>query len=356
MGNKFLKEPTEPVDVSEKTVGELLNAMLKTGFQGRKLAECAEVWRDMLREEKITIWMGLSGAMVPAGMRRILAYMIKNRFIDVLVSTGANLYHDVHEALGREHWVGTHVVDDDELFKSRVDRIYDVFADEQEFFKTDLFFENEFFPTLEDRAYSSREICQLLGKKMGECQKGESMLGTAYGANVPVFCPAIGDSMVGVSAMFSRLKHKRSFVFDHLRDVEESGWITAKSSTTGVIYIGGGVPKNFIQQTAVFANYMLSRKLLMSDEPVWNGVDQSHRYAVQVTTDSPQWGGLSGCTFEEAKSWGKISARAKKATCFCDATIALPILAHGLLKDTPKRKYLPRFDFGNKEKVDYIEL
>ncbi|MEW6328782.1 MAG: deoxyhypusine synthase [Candidatus Micrarchaeota archaeon] len=356
MGNKFLKEPTEPVDVSEKTVGELLSAMLKTGFQGRKLAECVEVWRDMLREEKITIMMGLSGAMVPAGMRHVLAYIARNRMIDVLVSTGANLYHDVHEALGREHWVGTHVIDDAELFKSRIDRIYDVFADEREFLKTDLFLENEFFPTFEDRVYSSREVCYLLGKKLREVEKDESVLGAAYEAGVPVFCPAIGDSMIGISAMFAKLKHKRNFVFDHLQDVEESGWMTAKSGVTGVIYIGGGVPKNFIQQTAVFANYMLSRKYLVSDEPVWDGVDQSHKYAIQITTDSPQWGGLSGCTFEEAKSWGKVSTHAKKAICFSDATIALPLIVHGLLKDTPKRKFVPRFEFGNQRKLEYAEF
>ena len=155
---------------------------------------------------------------------------------------------------------------------------------------------------------------------------------SAYNAKVPIFCPAIGDSSLGFSIMFAN-RAGRSIRLDSLKDVHESSMITEKSSKTGVIYLGGGVPKNFIQQTAVIASYQTRH-------------DRSHDSAIQITTDSPVWGGLSGCTFEEAQSWGKIGQRAKMATCHCDVTIALPIIAHALHQRFPKiRRSVPEFNW-----------
>ncbi|MCS7145048.1 MAG: deoxyhypusine synthase family protein, partial [Archaeoglobaceae archaeon] len=150
--------PTIPIEVRERNFFELLKSMSKTGFQGRKLGEAFEIWLEMLKEEKITILMGLAGAMVPAGMRKIITWFIRNRFIDVMVSTGANLFHDIHEALGFKHYLGKEFVNDEELFTEGIDRIYDVFAHEKEFNKID-FLISEIFEESEG-ILSSREIME----------------------------------------------------------------------------------------------------------------------------------------------------------------------------------------------------
>lgn len=325
-------EHTSPIEVSNKSFAELLISMSKTGFQGRKLGLAFEIWLEMLKEEKMTILMGLAGAMVPAGMRKILTWLIRNRYIDVLVSTGANLFHDLHEALGFKHYLGVDSVNDEELYKEGIDRIYDVFAYEKEFNKLD-FLISEIFAESEG-VFSSREIIEMIAKRIRKDTKEDSIVISAYEKGVPIFCPAIADSSIGIGAS---LANKRC-VIDTVKDVEELTEIVAKSEKTGVIYIGGGVPKNFIQQTEVVAR-------LKGYE-----VD-GHDYAIQITTDSPYFGGLSGCTFEEGISWGKINAKSKKVQVFADATIALPILAHGLIG--VKRKNYPVFSLKEEVKLRY---
>jgi len=330
----YLRNPTVPIEVGEKSIEQLLSEMENTGYQGRKLAEVADIWKRMI-DSKVTICMGLAGAMVPAGMRSIVAYLIENRFIDVLVSTGANLFHDMHESLGGHHYKGTHMADDNELFKHGVDRIYDVFAKETEFRKTDLFIAN-FADKLEKDTYSSREFLSILGKKLSESGGKKSILTTAYEHGVPIYCPGIADSSIGIGLAVGRRLGKKRIQIDTIADVEETTDIVMQSKGTGVIYLGGGVPKNFIQQTEVTSSIL--------------GVDiGGHEYAIQITTDAPHWGGLSGCTFEEAQSWGKISEKAKKATAFCDVTIGLPIVAHALVNK--KRKRIPKITFENGVKV-----
>jgi deoxyhypusine synthase len=329
MEKKLLNNPTEPIGIKPgKKISELTDEMMKTGFQGRKLGESVEVWSEMLKEEKITIWLGLAGAMVPAGMRRVISYLIENRMIDALVSTGANLYHDTVEALGYTHYIGSAQCNDVVLREQKVDRIHDVFADEDQFHSVDYRLEKDFCDLLKDDCrYSSREILYILGKWLDENGKNkDSILVSAYKNNVPVFSPALSDSSIGFSIMFSNRKYNHRILLDALKDVDETSKITEKSEKTGVIYIGGGTPKNFIQQTSVIADYTLGR-------------DKSHSYAIQISADMPAWGGLSGCTFEEAQSWGKVSANARKVHCYADATIALPIIVNSLSeKVTQKRK------------------
>lgn len=324
--------PTVPLEVKDRNFFDLLKSMSRTGFQGRKLGEAFEIWLEMLEEDRMTILMGLAGAMVPAGMRKIISWLIRNRFIDVLVSTGANLFHDIHEALGFKHYIGSEFADDEELFRKGIDRIYDIFAHENEFNMVD-FMIARIFEEMEG-TFSSREIIERIAEKIRKVAKEESIIISAYEEGVPIFCPAIADSSIGIGAY---LASKRCVV-DTIKDIEELTEIVVKSGKTGVIYIGGGVPKNFIQQTEVVArlkNYEVS----------------GHEYAIQITTDSPHFGGLSGCTFEEGISWGKISCRSKKAQVFVDATIALPILAHGLMN--VKRKSFPRFSFENGVEVSF---
>ncbi len=346
---KILKYPTEPLEVwPERSISELAEGMFWTGFQGRKLAEVIEVWARMLRKRNIVIWFGLAGAMVPAGMRRLVSYLIKRRMVDIVVSTGANLYHDAYEAKGKKHYVGTHLIDDVKLRKHKVDRIYDIFADEVGFYKFDSWIEKVFSYGLKDNyPYSSRELMFLLGKSLSTAgREKDSILVSAHKKGVPIFCPALNDSALGFSIMFANRRARKvkvgktvryirkQILIDALKDVEESSRITEKAKLTGVIYLGGGVPKNFIQQTAVIASYQTRH-------------DRSHNYAIQVTADSPHWGGLSGCTFEEAQSWGKIHQRADKVTCFADMTIALPIIVHALSEKFKRlRREVPVFEWS----------
>ncbi|MEM2351892.1 MAG: deoxyhypusine synthase [Thermoproteota archaeon] len=358
---KFLRLPTDPIRVEpDKRISRLTDEMLLTGFQGRKVGEIVQVWSRMLRKKDIVIWLGLAGAMVPAGMRRIISYLIQRRMIDVIVSTGANLYHDLFEALGGKHYVGTHTIDDVKLRREKIDRIYDVFANEKSFYETDLWIEKFFARILkDDYPYSSREVLYLLGKFLSKHAKDkDSILMNAYKNGIPIFCPAFGDSSLGFSIMFSNRRErivsiegkkvvlkKKRIIVDCLKDVDESSRITERARQTGVIYIGGGVPKNFIQQTAVIASYQTRH-------------DKSHSYAIQISTDLPQWGGLSGCTFEEGQSWGKIGFKAHKVQCYADATIVLPIIVHSLSEKFRRlRRNVPVFQWrSNDLRINYVPM
>lgn len=315
--SEYLSHPTKPVGVKDRSVSELLKAMSDTGFQGRKLGEAVEVWENMLREKELTVLMGLSGAMVPAGMGKVIAYLLRERLIDCLVSTGANIFHDIHEALGGAHYKGSPAVNDAELYKHRIDRMHDVFAPEDEFREVDLFIAEVAESLKHDRTYSSREIIHHLGRAVDERGgREDSIILSAYKGEVPVFLPALGDSSIGIGLVAAR-RRGHCIVVDQMKDVDEITQIVEKAGKTGVIYVGGGVPKNFIQQTEVITS-LLGREL------------GGHDYGIQFTTDAPHWGGLSGCTFEESISWGKISPTARKVQVFVDATIALPLVTHAL--------------------------
>jgi len=334
----FTKTPTMPIEVTDRSISGLTDAMQYTGFQGRKLAESVKAWENMFREDGVTIFMGLSGAMVPAGMRNIITYLIEKRLIDCLVSTGANIFHDCHEALGLKHYVGSHTANDCELLGHGIDRIYDVFAYEEEFRNTDHMVA-DFARKHHGKTYSSREFIRLLGKEISEKGNNNSIIVSAYKHNVPIFIPALSDSSIGIGLTIAR-RNGYNINIDQIKDVDEITQMVEASEKTGVVYVGGGVPKNFIQQTEVVASIM--------------GHDVAgHEYAIQYTTDAPHWGGLSGCTFDEAVSWGKISREAKKVQVFVDATIALPIVTHALKEKTNdhKRK-VPCFDWNS----DGIEM
>lgn len=311
--------------------------MALTGFQGRKLGEAADAWTAMLKKREIVIWMGVAGAMVPAGMRELITYLIRRRMIDVLVTTGATLYHDAYESIGGKHFLGTDQIDNVMLRRHRIDRVYDVYADERKFYQLDVMIEKEFSSRLQPgRPYSSREVMHEFGKWVSEMAGGrDGICISAYESGVPIFVPAFCDSGMGFSLMFSNRRRKRHIIVDHMRDVDESSRITEKSRNTAVIIVGGGVPKNFIQQTAVIASYQTRH-------------DRTHNFAIQFTTDAPQWGGLSGSTFEEAQSWGKYNARSTMVQCFADATISLPVVVQALSQRYKKlRRRVPRFHWNH---------
>jgi len=312
--DRYFTHPTEPIEVfSGIDCSELLRRLEKCSFQGRQLALAAKIWSDAL-DEDIRVWFGLAGAMVPAGMRRLIVQLMEQRLIDVIVSTGANLYHDFFETAGFHHYIGSPDVDDRKLREARVDRIYDTFADEDIFFEMDKHIREWAKRTIEERAYTTREFLKLLGQEAGRLSKGEKgILSTAAELDIPVYCPAIGDSSIGIALAESDYR----VVFDIVGDVEETARLAAEKDSL-VIYVGGGTPKNFIQQTEV-TNLVNQRDV------------KGHKYAIQFVVDPPHWGGLSGCTFEEAISWGKIALEAKSVSVLSDATIALPIVAAAVI-------------------------
>ena len=230
------------------------------------------------------IFLGLAGSMVPAGMKQCIAYLLEKRWIDCLVSTGANLFHDIHEATGRRHYQGESWWDDLELRESGLDRIYDVLAPEQEFRQTDAFIADFTASLSWDRPYTTCEYLHLLGGRLAEMGAEPGILRSAYEAGVPIYCPAIGDSSIGIAIASQAEKTGGTFMFDVIGDVLETAKLVVKR-TTGVMYIGGGTPKNFIQQTEVTASVLGSET-------------EGHTFALQITQDAPYWGGLSGCTFE----------------------------------------------------------
>lgn len=359
MVSKFLRYPTIPFRVEKgKAASGILEGMLATGFQGKALGEAFAVWKEMLRQKKITIWLGISGAIVPAGMRRVVAYLIEKRFVDVVVSTGAQVFHDACEAMGVVHFQGSAMINDKALLEEGIDRFYDVLVKEHLQRRVDREIQL-FIETLDSSyQYSSREFLCLLGLYLARKAKHkDSILIQAAKAGVPVFAPALSDSSIGYSFVMARrgiqdAPDGKSFVqtgrpvfryVDQMKDTDETVQIAESSPRSGVIYLGGGVPKNFIQQTELL-NLILGNEL------------PGHEYAIQLTTDHPQFGGLSGCTFSEAQSWGKIARHARMAQCFCDVTIGLPLLAQGLADEESlaKRRSKPQFDWSGKHlKIAY---
>ena len=331
----ILSRPTTPFEPEGATSpSTILERMQETAFQGKQLGLAFEVWKKMLTD-RCTIVMGMSGAMVPAGMRRLVVRMIENRLIDCLVSTGANFFHDLHETKGHYHYQGSHRADDVMLAENLVDRMYDVLADEEKFRQHDRWIGGFAGSLDQSRPYTTREFLYLLGRELAGEATEDGILTAAAKAGIPLYCPAIGDSSIGIGIAASRYLGKNQFQFDVVGDVVETARIAAESTATGVLYFGGGTPKNFIQQTEVTA-------ILIRDTM------EGHRYAVQCVTDAPHWGGLSGCTFEEAQSWGKIAKDAMMVTCHCDSTIAMPILVSAMLeqRELLEKRRRPKFGMG----------
>jgi deoxyhypusine synthase len=344
---KYFDGKVRAIEVkTPKSISQLLVDMSQTGFQGRKLAEVTDIIERMLKDKDVTIFFGYAGSLSTTGQWKIVNWLIENHYIDVLVPTGANISEDIVEAMGFSYFRGHHVVDDKKMFEEGFNRYYDVFGKESDYMTmTEMI--AEFILTLDQNyKYSSREFLYAFGKWLWK--KGiKSIVATAAQYNVPIFCPAIIDSPYGDAALIAESKGFH-LTLDSIKDYVEFMSMGKKVKETGVIYIGGGVPKDFIQLFAVTSELLYhdrkipgreknaqSRKRLLETSPE---TYYPHKYAVQITTDSPQWGGLSGCTFEEATSWGKESFTGKFAQCYCDATIALPIIAHAIAEKGIKRE------------------
>ena len=318
--SKLLQQPVQHLNLKRtESLLDLVKGFQYTSFQSRNVFKCYEVFRKMLDDPACVIFLGLSGAMIPGGMRRVIRDMIEMKLVDVVVSTGANMFHDLFEGFGYRHYVGSEEGDDDALRRHRIVRVYDALMDDHEINRV-IHFLSRIPGELEEKVVSSRRYLEVLGHHI--LDEG-SILKTASRYGVPVFIPALSDSSIGIGLTFLHLQKKvpsEGLLIDQIRDSFEIAQLKKMASVTGAIYIGGGVPKNYIQQLGPVSELLFKK-------------ESGHRYAFQVTTDDPKWGGLSGCTFEEAKSWGKIERGSNYAVLYIDATVALPLLVGAILQE-----------------------
>jgi deoxyhypusine synthase len=313
---------------------ELLARMERISFQGRSLATARRIWERMLGGD-CTIFLGAAGALSAGGLRLVIAHLIEHRYVDCLVSTGANLYHDLHETRGRRHFVGSPHADDAALQEERIDRVYDTYASEEEFCENDEWIA-AFVLTLERRPYTSREFLYRLGEHLWQTTGKEGILTAAYRAGVPIFCPAISDSSIGMGVSQARHVDPSAGHLDVIGDIIESANLVIRRPRTASVVLGGGTPKNFINQASVQAEFY--------DDRVGG-----HRYAIQIVTDVPHYGGASGSSLEEAQSWGKLATDAEQVTVHADVTVALPLLVSALASSAREilaGRRCPQFDLS----------
>lgn len=294
-------KPVKHISISKgMKVSELVDSMAQSGVMGAgRIAKASKIMAEMLNDKDCTVFLGLAGAMVPGGMKEVLMDMLSSGKIKVFVTTGANLTHDVFEALGFNHFQGSPGADDAELHKKGIDRIYDTFLKNEVYEKMEDFFKKNF-----DELSKAKNIKEFLWK-LGEILPGKSILKICFEMKIPIFCPGIADSGIGLM-IWGRQAEGKKFdlpVFEDMKEIISTAWDSKKN---GVIYIGGGLPKNFIQQSMQFS--------------------KGATYGVQISTDMPQWGGSSGANLREGISWGKMKEQGKYIDVYCDATIALPLI------------------------------
>ncbi|MBX5326637.1 deoxyhypusine synthase [Candidatus Bathyarchaeota archaeon A05DMB-4] len=298
------------------TVDSLIQQFRNAGsFGAGRLSTACDVYEQMLRDKKCTIFLALAGAVVPAGMRSIIADLVRKRFVDVIVSTGANMVHDAIEAIGGHHYKGNWFVDDYTLFKYHIFRIYDVFVPEEDYSKLDNVLVEIFDEIAKEnrgKSLSSNEFSRELGKRLKD---PDSILRAAYKADVPIFLPALRDSEFGYAYWLhaSRNAFKSTLMVDAFKDVAQIIDICDRSPRNGMLVIGGGVPRNTVQSATLAAK---------------KGMD----YAVVITMDRPESGGLSGSTLRETVSWGKVKRKASKIMVIGDAMIIFPIIVASVLE------------------------
>lgn len=337
----LIKPRIQPVTVkSGMTILDLIDIYKASGsFQGGRLCEAALLYEKMITD-KTSICLTVSGAMTPAGMGGIIIPLIENGFIDMIISTGANLYHDIHFALDLPVHQGDFHVDDRELFEAGIERIYDIFITEELLLETDRFVQQSLLDFPNEKPVSTAQIHYHLGKKIIATAKypERSVLAIAAKYDVPVYTSSPGDSSIGMNVAYLQLKNKEIIIDPNL-DVWETSAIVFNSEKNGVIIIGGGSPKNFYLQTQPFISQIAGLP------------PKGHDFDIQISVDAPHWGGLSGATPSEAVSWGKINPNEIKnsVVVYSDATIALPILAGYVLSEVPKKnpkklyEHIPEF-------------
>lgn len=311
----LLKNKVEHIDIKKINAVATINAMKKMSFSARDLANAADIYDRMLREKKCAVILTLAGSTSAAGCMQVYVDLVKNNMVDAIVATGAAIVDmDFFEALGFSHYQGTPFVDDKLLRSLYIDRIYDTFISEDDLQACDRTIK-KIADSLEPRPYSSREFIAEMGRYLvRNAKKKDSLVQAAYENDVPIFCPAFSDSSAGFGLVLHQ--HERPdqhLSIDSVKDFRELTDIKIKAGTSGLLMIGGGVPKNFAQDTVVCA------EILGKDVPM-------HKYAVQITVADVRDGACSSSTLKEANSWGKVDSSCEQMV-YAEATTVLPLLA-----------------------------
>ena len=320
----YLLRKIQPYNVNNvSNLDDFLTSLKECSFQGRNLGIALDILEKMVSDDNILTVLTLSGAMVPAGMGDLICVLIENKLIDVVVTTGANISHDLVDVFSNiGHYIGSSEVSDNELFKLRINRIYDTFVPEDNYDKA----EKKLFEIIKD-IFEEKEVfitpSELL-QKVGEKINSRSILSTAAKYSVPIFVPAFSDSEFALNLIKYAVGDGYDFQFDILGDVRKFADIIKQAKECGTVIIGGGVPRNWAQQV-----FPLLDQLEKIDT-------MGYTYSIRIHTALEYDGGLSGCTVSESKSWGKYSLDAKYVSVWCDATIALPLLITGLLQRLEK--------------------
>ena len=311
----FLTKEVEHIDITSFDSRKIISSMEKMSFVSRETANASNIFNEMIKDKNCTIFLTLAGSTSAAGCMHIYRDMIKYNMIDAIVATGASIIDmDFFEAIGFKHYQGSQFQDDSVLRKNYIDRIYDTYIDEDELQKCDKKV-CEIADKLPPKSYTSREFIFEMGKYLKKnSKKKNSLVETAYNYNVPIFCPAFTDSSAGFGLVMHQEKNpKKHITIDSIREFRELTEIKIKSRTSGLFMIGGGVPKNFVQDTVICAE-LLGKKTEM------------HKYAVQITVADSRDGACSSSTLKEASSWGKVDTT-KEQMVFAEATSVLPLIA-----------------------------
>jgi deoxyhypusine synthase len=281
----------------DMSVKELVENFKNIGFGANKINKASEIYKKMIQDQDCKVFLGLAGAMVPGGLKEVIIDMLDDT--DVFVTTGANLTHDLIESLGEYHFLNEEELNDEELNKKGIDRIHNVLMENKVYEKLEKFFKDNF-----DEFKKCKNIKELLWE-MGRLAPNKSILKTCYEKKIPIFCPALADSGIGLM-IWGRKAAGDKINIDAFEDMSEIIDISWTSKKSGVFYIGGGTPKNFIQQSLQFS--------------------KGASYGIQITTDRHEPGGSSGAPLKEGISWGKLESSAEFVDVFCDATIAVPLI------------------------------
>ena len=311
----FLKNPVQHIDITSFDSQKIIASMEKMSFVSRETANAAKIYNQMIKDKDCTIFLTLAGSTSAAGCMHIYRDMVKYNMVDAIVATGASIIDmDFFEALGFKHYQGSQFQDDTELRKNYIDRIYDTYIDEDELQICDKKI-CEIADGLDPRNYTSREFIHEMGKYLKKNSiKKNSLIETAFDHNVPIFCPAFTDSSAGFGLVIHQEKNpKKHITIDSIREFRELTEIKIKSKSSGLFMIGGGVPKNFIQDTVICAE-LLGKEVEM------------HKYAVQISVADSRDGACSSSTLKEASSWGKVDVT-KEQMVFAEATSVLPLIA-----------------------------
>ncbi|MFX1343795.1 MAG: deoxyhypusine synthase family protein [Promethearchaeota archaeon] len=308
----ILKKVNQLEITDETNILNLINSLKNAGFNAKRLALACEIYNEMINDKDCIKFFGLAGALVPAGMQKVIYDFLKEGYINILVTTGASLTHDLAEALGYHHLQGASINQDDlkdsDLYKAEINRIYDVFMPNKVYKGIEDFISNLKIP---DSQMSVSSFLKFLGEQLPN--DSQSILKICEQKKIPIFCPAFTDSGLALQIGL----HNQKINLNHFADMIEMVNLAWDAKKAGVCFVGGGVPKNFIMQSLQFC-------------------PNSATYAIQITMDRPETGGLSGATLREAISWGKVNENAKYSTVISDATIALPIILWFLKKSQKK--------------------